>query len=65
MSRTDQRQHAVHEMTTYELKAYRANLEHGIAVVSEDAPTRAQLKERLAQVLAEQDERESIRRANS
>jgi hypothetical protein len=63
MSRTDERLHAVAEMTTYELKAYRRNLEDGLAAVTEEGPTRTQLRGRLAEVIAEQAERENIRRA--
>ena len=61
MSATDQRQHAVAAMTTYELSAYRASLEAGLAVVTEDEATRAVLQERLTEVLTEQDERARIR----
>ena len=60
---TDDRLHAVAAMTTYELAGYRRNLEDGLAVIAEDGPTRAVLETRLAEVLAEQDERERIRHA--
>ncbi len=53
----------VHQMTTYELSDYRQDLERQIG--SRPESVRAELRERLAAVLAEQDERHRIRRANS
>lgn len=58
---TTQQQHAIAEMTTFELKAYRRNLETGLAVVTEDTATRAVLQNRLAEVQAEETERAQIR----
>ncbi len=52
-------EHPVHQMTTYELSNYRRDLERQIESAC------AELRERLAAVLAEQDERRRIRRANS
>lgn len=52
-------EHPVHQMTTYELSNYRQDLERQIESAC------AELRERLAAVLAEQDERRRIRRANS
>ncbi len=56
-------EHPVHQMTTYELSDYRRDLERQIGSRPERA--RAELREQLAAVLAEQDERRRIRRANS
>ena len=56
--------HPVDQLTTWELAAYRANLEAGLAGASVDGPTRTQLQTRLDAVLAEVEDRERIRRAN-
>jgi len=66
VSATDQRLHPVSQMTTYELKEYRQNLEEALSLPTLPplyAP-REELQQRLDSVLAEQDERERIRRAN-
>jgi hypothetical protein len=59
----EQPEHPVYQMTTYELSNYKRDLERQIEGLPESA--RADLRERLAAVLAEQDERRRIRRANS
>jgi hypothetical protein len=66
VSATDQRLHPVSQMTTYELAAYKSNLERALSAeaLPEDGPSRAQLRKRLDVVLAEQQERASIRRAS-
>ncbi len=66
MSATDQRLHPVSQMTTYELAGYRSNLERALSAeaLPEGGPSPAQLRKRLDVVLAEQQERERIRRAS-
>jgi hypothetical protein len=49
--------HPVHALTTYELNGYRRELEHAIKGIATDAPVQAALRAKLAEVLAEQDER--------
>ncbi len=51
--------HPLPEMTTYELTAYRRNLEREIPRMPE--PDRTVLQRRLDEALAEQDERQRIR----
>jgi hypothetical protein len=53
----DQPAHPVHALTTYELNGYRRELEHAIKGIAADAPVQADLRGKLAEVLAEQDER--------
>jgi hypothetical protein len=52
--------HALSALTTYELRDYRRQLEHSIKGISADAPIQADLRRRLDEVLAEQDERARI-----
>jgi hypothetical protein len=52
--------HALSALTTYELRDYRRHLEHSIKGISADAPIQADLRRRLDEVLAEQDERARI-----
>jgi hypothetical protein len=47
----------MHQLTTYELRDYRRELEHALKTLPEHAPVRALLRERLAEVIAEQDTR--------
>jgi hypothetical protein len=49
--------HPVRALTTYELNGYRRELEHAIKGIAADAPVQADLCAKLAEVLAEQDER--------
>ncbi|MGD0608107.1 MAG: hypothetical protein ABSA53_31530 [Streptosporangiaceae bacterium] len=49
--------HPVHALTTYELNGYRRELEHAIKGIAADAPVQADLRAKLDEVLAEQDDR--------
>jgi hypothetical protein len=49
--------HPVPRLTTSELNAYRRDLERAIKGTSPEAPAVADLRRRLAEVLAEQDDR--------
>jgi hypothetical protein len=62
---TGQPKHPLYALTTYELSAWRRELEHAIKGLSPDAPTRADLRRKLEEVLAEQADRRQIARANS
>jgi hypothetical protein len=62
---TGEPKHPVHALTTYELSAWRRELEHAIKGLSPDAPSRDDLRRKLDEVLAEQEERLRIRQANS
>jgi hypothetical protein len=53
----------VHQLTTSEITRYRRELQHALKTLPEHATVRELLRQRLAEVLAEQDEREKI--ANS
>jgi hypothetical protein len=62
----DQPHHALHALTTFELRGYRRQLEHAIAYYDKNhpaAPVLADLRQRLVDVLAEQDDRARISRA--
>jgi hypothetical protein len=52
--------HPPHSMTTYELRDFRRELEHAIKGISADAPGQADLRRKLEEVLAEQDQRARI-----
>ena len=68
MSRTDQRLlHPISQMTTFELTELRQALEETLAMEPLPPHTRSreELRKDLNEVIAEQDDRESIRRANS
>jgi hypothetical protein len=52
--------HALSALTTYELRDYRRQLESAISGISADAPVQADLRRKLDEVLAEQDERARI-----
>jgi len=59
-------EHAIPELTTYELRDHRRALEQAIAFFGEQhpaAPVRADLQARLDAVIAEQDDRARIARA--
>jgi|HubBroStandDraft_1064217.scaffolds.fasta_scaffold341215_2 hypothetical protein len=49
--------HPLDQLTTWELRDYRNDLEHALAALPAQTPTRAQLTTRLAAVVAEQDDR--------
>ena len=53
----DRPKHPIHALTTYELRDYRRDLERAIAGIAPDAPVQADLKRRLDEVLAEQEQR--------
>jgi hypothetical protein len=58
--------HKLSELTTYELRDYRRGLENAIAFFNRQnpvPPVRASMHARLADVLAEQDDRARIARA--
>ena len=50
-------QHAIGMLTTSELTGYRRNLEHALATMPGRDPVLPLLRERLAEVLAEEQER--------
>ena len=55
--------HAMHALTTYELRDYRRQLEYAIAFFDKQTPVppaRDQLQAKLDEVLAEQDQRAKI-----
>jgi hypothetical protein len=56
-------EHPLDQLTTWELRDYRSDLECALAAIPADAPARAQLTARLAAVVAEQDDRAKIRAA--
>ncbi len=56
----EQPKHRLSAMTTYEISRYRRELERAITGISPDAPVQADLRRRLAEVAAEQDERARI-----
>jgi hypothetical protein len=64
MSITGQPKHPVHALTTSELSAWRRELEHAIQGLSPDAPSRADLRRKLDEVLKEQADRRRIQQAN-
>ncbi len=49
--------HPTSQLTTYELKDYRRELEHALKTLPGRAAVRAQLQAKLAEVLAEQESR--------
>jgi len=53
----EQPKHPMHALTTYELKDLRRELERAIKGIAPDAPVQADLKRRLDEVLAEQEQR--------
>jgi len=62
----DQPQHPLSGLTTFELRAYRRELEHAIAYYDRNhpaAPVLADLRSRLGDVQAEQDDRARIAHA--
>lgn len=53
----EQPKHPIPALTTYELKDYRRELERAIKGIAPDASVQADLKRRLDEVLAEQEQR--------
>jgi hypothetical protein len=49
--------HPLPAMTTYELRNYRRELEDAIKCIASDAPIQADLRRKLDEVLAEQEDR--------
>ena len=60
----EQPTHPMHSLTTYELKNYRRELEHALKTIPEHVQVRELLKQRLAEVLAEQDSRNRLQHAS-
>jgi len=56
--------HPTHALTTYELRDYRRELEHAIDALPGHAVARDQLQQRLADVLAEQQDRTQLQQAS-
>jgi hypothetical protein len=56
----DQPPHPMHALTTYEIARYRRELEHAVAGTSPDAPVQADLRRKLDEVLAEQEQRAKL-----
>jgi hypothetical protein len=54
----EQPKHPIPALTTYELRDYRRDLERAIKSIAPDAPVQADLKSRLDEVLAEQEQRQ-------
>lgn len=68
MSTTDQRlPHPISQMTTFELRDLRRTLEETLTMetLPHYARSREELQQQLSEVIAEQDERTRIRRANA
>jgi hypothetical protein len=62
----DKPKHPLPELTTYELRDYRRQLEHAIAFFDQQRPVppaRAEMQATLDAVIAEQDDRARIARA--
>jgi hypothetical protein len=53
-------EHPTHALTTYELRNRRRELEHAIQGISPDAPVQADLRAKLGEVLAEQEQRAKL-----
>ena len=49
--------HPTSQLTTYELRNYRRELEHALKTLPDHATVRAQLQSKLAEVLDEQESR--------
>ena len=64
MGQAGRTRHPLYAMTTYELRDCRRELEAAIKADGPDAAIREDLIKNLAAVLAEEDQRASIRRAN-
>lgn len=64
MSATDQRQHAVAEMTTYELQRAKRDLAASLALADPGSPVRVPIEAQLSAIDTEESERERIRRGH-
>jgi len=53
-------EHPLRALTTYKLSRYRRELEHALKALPEHAAVRELLREKLAEVLAEQESRVAI-----
>jgi hypothetical protein len=53
----DQPAHPTHALTTYELRNYRRQLEHALRKLPEHAEVRLLIRQRLDEVLTEQEDR--------
>jgi len=56
----EQPKHPTSQLTTSELNRYRRQLEHSLKALPTQAIVRAQLQTRLAEVLAEQEQRNQL-----
>jgi hypothetical protein len=54
--------HPTSQLTTYELRDYRRELEHALKTLPDHVTVRAQLQAKLAEVLAEQESRSQQRK---
>ena len=52
--------HPMYALTTYELSRYRRELEHAVKTLPEHTTVSEQLRQRLADVLAEQESRAQV-----
>jgi hypothetical protein len=52
--------HPISQLTTAEISRYRRELEHAIEGISPDAPVQADLRSKLADVRAEQEQRAKL-----
>jgi hypothetical protein len=57
-------QHPIHALTTYELTRYRRELEHALKTLPSHAEVRTLLRQRLTDVLAEQEARAQLQQAS-
>ena len=59
----DEPKHPLAQLTTYELAAYRRQLQSAVAFFETQAPVLARLRDNLTQVVAEQEDRARVARA--
>ena len=57
----EQPKHPVHALTTGELSRFRRELEHAVKRIPPEAPVQDDLRRKLSEVLAEEDQRQRIR----
>jgi hypothetical protein len=60
----NQPKHPYTPLTTFELSRYRRELDHSLKKLPTQAPVRAQLQQRLAEVLLEQQARTELQQTN-